>query len=362
MVASIGGLLFGFDTAVISGTFGLVEAQYGLNKFAVGWFGSSALVGCILGALASGTLTDRFGRKWVLLAAAAFFFLSAICAAAAASFQWLVWGRIIGGVGVGMASVLAPMYISEFALLRLRGRLVACYQLSIVLGILAAYFSNWLLLWSAQANPEVFASVAWLHRTLVSEVWRGMFAAGAIPAAAFFVLLFWVPESPRWLVSAGRGAEALHILARVSGQETAQREINEICAAADVETGSVGELLKPGLRLALIVALGLSIFGQMTGVNVVVYYGPTILESAGLALGSALQYQVTLGIINLIFTVVALWKVDSWGRRPLLIWGMVVVTLSMAATAVLLLQGRRPFASSPCSASIWPAKRCRFAP
>lgn len=338
-VASVGGLLFGFDTAVISGTFGFVEAQFVLSKFEVGWFGSSALVGCILGAAGAGALSDRFGRKPVMLAASVFFLLSAMCAAAAPGFQWLVWGRILGGVGVGMASVLAPMYISEFAPPRLRGRLVAFYQLSIVLGILSAYFTNWLFLWFAETNPTAFSSVPWLHRLLVGEVWRIMFGAGAIPAAAMFLLLLLVPESPRWLANAGRDVEALEILVRVSGRETAEREITEIRAAASDEAGSVGELFKPGLRMAMIVALGLSIFGQMTGVNVVVYYGPTILESAGLALGSALQYQVALGIINLLFTLVALWKVDSWGRRPLLISGMVVVTLSMAATAGLLYQG-----------------------
>jgi SP family arabinose:H+ symporter-like MFS transporter len=166
-----------------------------------------------------------------------------------------------------------------------------------------------------------------------------MFAVGMIPAVALFLLLFFVPESPRWLVKECRDVEALAILTAISGTETAHRELTEIHAASAQESGSIAELFKPGLRLALIVALGLSIFGQMTGVNIVVYYGPMILKSAGFAVGSALQYQVALGVINLIFTVIALWKVDSWGRRPLLIWGMAVVTLTMFATAFLLLKG-----------------------
>lgn len=337
-VASIGGLLFGFDTAVISGTFGFVETQYGLNKFEVGWFGSSALVGCILGAAVAGTLTDRFGRKPVLIVAAAFFFLCALGCAIAPSFQAIILARIVGGLGVGMASVLAPMYISEFSPPRLRGRLVALYQLSIVLGILAAYFSNWLLLAFAEGHPQAFAPASWFHWLLLSEVWRGMFGVGMIPAAAFFVLLLLVPESPRWLIKAGQHGRAFDILARVGGAETARKEMVDIQATLTQDGGSIRELFKPGLRMALVVALALSIFGQMTGVNIVVYYGPTILEAAGLAIGGAMQYQVALGLINLVFTLIAIWKIDSWGRRPLLIWGMAVVTLAMAGTAVLLLE------------------------
>lgn len=337
--ASIGGLLFGFDTAVISGTFGFVEAQYLLSKFEVGWFGSSALAGCIAGAAVAGWLTDRFGRKPVMIVAAAFFFLSALGCTIATGFQSLIWYRILGGLGVGMASVLAPMYISEFAPPRLRGRLVAIYQLSIVVGILAAYFSNTLLLGFATAHPEAFGGEGPLHGIMIAEVWRAMFGAEMIPAAAFFALLFFVPESPRWLVKEGQNAEALAILTKVDGTDTARKELAEIQGALDQEGGSIAELFKPGLRMALIVALGLSIFGQMTGVNIVVYYGPMILKSAGYEVGSALQYQVALGFINLIFTMIALWKVDSWGRRPLLICGMAVVTLTMAATAVLLLEG-----------------------
>jgi MFS transporter, SP family, arabinose:H+ symporter len=338
-VASIGGLLFGFDTAVISGTFDFVEAQYHLTKFEVGWFGSSALLGCILGAAAAGWFADRFGRKPVLVVAAVFFLLCAGGCAVAPSFQTLTLFRILGGLGVGMASVVAPMHISEFAPPRLRGRLVALYQLSIVLGILAAYFSNWLLLGFAQDHPAAFDAAGWPHWILIGEVWRGMFGVGVIPAALFLLLLLFLPESPRWLCMAGRTAAALQILERIGGPDTSRRELAEIHQTLSHEGGSIRELLRPGLRIALAVGLALSIFGQMTGVNVVVYYGPIILKAAGLELGSAMQYQVAFGIINLVFTLIALWKVDSWGRRPLLIWGMTVVTLAMAATASLLLIG-----------------------
>jgi len=338
-VASLGGLLFGFDTAVISGTFGFVESQFDLSKVEVGWFGSAALVGCILGAAVAGTLGDRFGRKPVLRAAAFLFFVSALLSTVPESFGVLIPARIIGGIGVGMASVLAPMYISEFAPPRLRGRLVALYQLSIVIGILVAYLCNWYLLGFAESNRGAFGGSGILHWVLVAEVWRGMFGAEMLPSALFFVLLFFVPESPRWLVEDGKEEEAFGILARVSGGDVARRELGEIRTAIAREEGTFAELFKPGLRWALIVGVGLSFFGQLTGVNIVVYYGPTILRQAGLELGSALQYQVGLGLINFVFTVIAIWKIDTWGRRPLLIGGMAMVALAMGATALLLLFG-----------------------
>jgi len=336
-VASLGGLLFGFDTAVISGTFDFVEHQFGLTKVDVGWFGSSALIGCILGAAVAGWLGDRYGRRPVLIASAALFFVSALFSTIPETFAVMIPARVIGGLGVGIASVLAPMYISEFAPPRLRGRLVALYQLSIVIGILAAYFSNYLLLGFSQGSPSAFGGHGLLHWVLVAEVWRGMFGAEMIPAGLFFLLLFLVPESPRWLVEHGRTGQARSVLERIDGSDTAERELREISKTISHETGSLRELLRPGLRTALLVGVGLSFFGQLTGVNIVVYYGPSIMREAGLAIGSALQYQVALGIINLVFTVVAIWKIDSWGRRPLLIGGMALVALTMGVTALLML-------------------------
>lgn len=344
LVASLGGLLFGFDTAVISGTVNFVEDQYGLTKLAVGWFGSAALLGCILGAAVSGVLTDRFGRKPVLLVAAALFFVSAAFSCMPPNFSVLIVARIVGGLGVGMASVLAPMYISEFAPPRIRGRLVALYQLSIVLGILLAYFSNWMLLNFAQTHPDALAGHGWLRMVLIGEVWRGMFGAEMIPCAAFLLLLLLVPESPRWLAEAGRRAEATAILTRVAGPETARREMAEIEQAARQEPATLAELFAPGLRRAMVVALGLSIFGQLTGVNIIVYYGPTIIKEAGYQTATALQWQVLLGLINLAATLLAIWKVDSWGRRPLLVGGMAAVAMTTAATAILVVCKAPPLA------------------
>jgi len=227
------------------------------------------------------------------------------------------------------------MYITEFAPPKIRGRLVALYQLSIVIGILVAYFSNSALLSFSVNSSDAFGGTGGLHWLMVEEVWRAMFGSEMIPNLIFIGMLFFVPESPRWLVANGKLKEGFAALARVSGRETATQEMEAILSAGEKEEGSIRELFRPGLRLALIVGLGLSIFGQMTGVNIVIYYGPSILEHAGFKLGNAMQYQVALGLINLIFTLIAIWKVDSWGRRPLLLWGMMLVSLTMGVTGLL---------------------------
>lgn len=334
VVASLGGVLFGFDTAVISGTFGMVETQFVLGKLELGWFGSSALVGAIIGAFIAGGLSDRFGRKPVLIASAILFFISALGSTIPPTFFLLIPARLIGGLGIGIASVLAPLYISEFAPPHIRGRLVALYQLSIVIGILLAYFSNWWLLSNSREHLSTFEEANFLHKILISEVWRGMFAAEMIPSGLFMILLFFVPESPRWLIKDGQDKKGYEILVKVSGQSIAKKELDAIKNSVDHKTGTIKDLLKPGLRLALIVGLGLSIFGQFTGVNIIIYYGPTILENAGYMLDNALQFQVAIGVINFIFTILALWKIDSWGRRPLLIGGMAAVCVSLLIIAI----------------------------
>jgi SP family arabinose:H+ symporter-like MFS transporter len=339
-VASLGGVLFGFDTAVISGTFGFVETFFTLDKLEVGWFASSALVGAIAGAAMAGVLSDTYGRKPVLFVAALFFFISALGSTMPPNFMFLIVARLVGGFGVGMASVLAPLYISEVAPPKIRGRLVALYQLSIVIGILLAYFSNWFLLGFAQDNLNAFGGTGIFHKAMVSEVWRGMFGSEMIPSALFIVLLFLIPESPRWLIKNGQSDKGYTILSKISGANVAKEELVEIKKMVTHVKGKISELFKPGLRLALIVGVGLSVFGQFTGVNIIVYYGPTILEDAGFQLDSALQFQVAIGIINLIFTIIALWKIDSWGRRPLLIWGMAAVFISLMIIATMFSLGQ----------------------
>ena len=338
-VASLGGVLFGFDTAVISGTFGMVESHFSLSKIELGWFASSALVGAIIGAFISGGLGDKYGRRPVLIVAAMLFFISAVGSALPPTFTLLIAARFVGGIGVGMASVLSPLYISEYAPPAIRGRLVALYQLSIVIGILLAYLSNWLLLKLSQDDTTAFAGLDLLHRVLICEVWRGMFASEMIPSGTFLVLLFIIPETPRWLIKNHQSEKGYKILVKISGDVIAKNELKEIRETLISTGGKIIDLLKPGLRLALLVGISLSVFGQFTGVNIIVYYGPTILENAGFGLDNALQFQVAIGIINLIFTIIALLKIDSWGRRPLLIWGMGSVFISLLIIAVMFSAG-----------------------
>jgi SP family arabinose:H+ symporter-like MFS transporter len=337
LVASLGGFLFGFDTAVISGTVGRVAEQFGLSNIQQGWFTSAALIGCIVGALCAGWLGDRFGRKPSLIAAAVLFFFSALFSAFPPDFSGLIVARMFGGIGVGMASVLGPMYISELAPPKWRGRLVACYQLSIVLGILLAYLSNLLIVRYAQSNPDAFGGDGLLHQALVSQVWRGMFGAEMVPALLFFLLLFFVPESPRWLIRKGDVQGGLDKLTRISGSEVARRELAEIQNAPSQARGTLAGLFRPGLRLALLVGVMLSVFGQLSGVNIVIYYGPIILAAAGFAEVATLLGQVGFGLINLIFTVLAIFLIDRLGRRPLLISGMAVVTISLTVIGGLFL-------------------------
>jgi SP family arabinose:H+ symporter-like MFS transporter len=340
LVASLGGLLFGFDTAVISGTIGMVEKQFMLTKLDVGWFTSSALIGCILGAIIAGGLGDKYGRKPVLIAASVLFFMSALFSAIPPTFAILIPARMIGGIGVGIASVLSPLYISEFAPAKIRGRLVALYQLSIVIGILLSYFSNWALQQYSLAHPFAYPGSELLHKIHISEVWRAMFGMEMIPSLLFFVLLLFVPESPRWLIQKGKEITGKTILERISGSDVAKQEFAEIINTLATDKGTFRELFRPALRIPLLIGVGLSVFGQLTGVNVVIYYGPIILEQTGLQLGSALQFQVLLGIINLVFTIAALWVIDRLGRRPLLIGGMTLVVFTLLIAGFLFATGK----------------------
>lgn len=336
-VASLGGLLFGFDTAVISGTVGMVEAQFGLSKLELGWFASSALVGCILGAVVAGGLGDKFGRRPVLLIAAVLFFISALGCTISSSFTILFSVRMVGGIGVGIASVISPLYISEFSPPKFRGRLVALYQLSIVTGILLAYFSNWMLQQYSVMHADFQGGSGMMYKIVVGEVWRAMFGMEMIPALLLLVLLLFVPESPRWLIQDGKRESGRRILEKISGIRVAGLEFKEILRSLNEEEGKLRELFKPGLRTALIVAIGLSVFGQLTGINAIIYYGPEILEQAGIQFENALQFQTILGVINLVFTLLALLLIDKIGRRPLLIGGMSMVVLTLFTAGFLFI-------------------------
>lgn len=330
LVAALGGFLFGFDTAVISGTVSFVKEKFVLDTVMEGWFVSSALLGCIIGVAFAGYLSDAFGRKKVLFLAAILFAVSAIGCTLSITNFWLIIFRLIGGLGVGVASMLSPLYISEISSPNLRGRMVALYQFAITIGILCAYFSNATLLniSTKMSSAEYSGLFNWIIR---DEVWRSMFGAETIPAIIFFGLLFLVPQSPRWLTANGRPEIAEKILARVSGQKAAEQEMIEIKETLARESGSLKELWKPGFRLALFIGISLAVLSQFTGINAIIYYGPKIFASAGLGVGDSLNSQVIIGVINVLFTIIALWKIDTFGRRPLLLTGaaamMIFLTL-----------------------------------
>lgn len=333
-IAALGGFLFGFDTAVVSGTLEYLRDQYQLNEFMEGVVVATALVGCMVGALIAGSLSDRFGRKVMLIVSAILFVVGAIGTAVPPNVDLLILARWVGGVGVGVASMLAPMYLSEVSPPQVRGRLIALYQLAITIGIVVAYFSNVLLQW---LSTDAWAGlpVGFWRWVLVDEVWRGMFGAGVIPALAFLLLLLLVPETPRWLAKQGRVDEARAILARIVGTREADRELVEIRQSLEQEGGSLRQLLQPGLRVALVIGVLLPFFSQVSGINAIVYYGTTIFREAGWELSESLGGQAYVGFVNVLFTLVAVAVVDRFGRKPLLYIGISGLVVALVAAAVL---------------------------
>lgn len=336
LVAALGGFLFGFDMAVVSGIIEPVKKQFGLSPAAEGFFVSCALLGCIAGVAFSGFLADKIGRKKVLFISAILFLISAIGFAFSASYGWLIAFRILAGMGVGVASNISPLYISEIAPAQKRGRLVTFYQLAITIGILAAYISNYFLQQYAVSHTAVTGSNWWSH-LFVNEVWRGMFLVGIIPAALFCLLLTVVPESPRWLVQNGKLQQAIPVLEKLNSKEEARATISALQQSQIQTKGSYTELLKPPLKKLLVMAMVLTALSQFSGINGVIFYGPTIMQSAGIVSSNALLYQVILGAANMLFTLIAIAKVDSWGRRPLYITGSLCAALALAFTGICFL-------------------------
>jgi MFS transporter, SP family, arabinose:H+ symporter len=338
VIASLGGFLFGYDTAVISGTVGSVKAQFGLDEILEGWYVSSALLGCIFGVSIAGFLSDRFGRKRVLLLSGLLFTLSAAGCALAPSFGMLIAYRLVGGMGVGIASMASPLYISELSPPAVRGRMVALYQLAITVGILSAYFVNaWILRGSQKSEWGIEDGLmAMLFR---DEWWRGMLGAETLPAILFLLLLLLVPESPRWLIVRGRESEGLRVLSRFTDPRLLETQVAEIRAMAVKAPARLKTILQPGLRRAVAIGVLLALFTQFSGINAIIYYGPRILEEAGFRISEALGGQVFIGIVNVLFTFVAILYIDRLGRRPLLIWGVSGILLALAATGGLFYAG-----------------------
>jgi len=334
LIATLGGLLFGFDIAVISGVLPYVKLRFTLNAATEGWFVSSAILGCIFGVAFTGQLSDQLGRKQMLLLSGLFFLLSALGTASAPEFTWLVFARIFGGIGVGIASIAAPLYISEIAPANLRGRMVTFYQLAVTTGILLAYLTNsGLQHFSALFQSHNLGPL--LNYIFLKEVWRSMLGLGLIPAMVFMIGLCFVPESPRWLIQHDRKFEALRILSKLTNEEQGQKDLVLISAAVTTktETASYKQLFEPKLRRPLLLALFLPLFSQFSGINAIIYYGPRILNDAGIPISHALLGQIIFGLANFLFTLIAIWKVDSFGRRPLYLIG------SMGAGMALLLIG-----------------------
>lgn len=321
-VAALGGFLFGYDTAVIAGAIGALRDHFQLSAAQEGWAGASAVYGCLPGALAAGILADRFGRKRLLLACAAMYAVSGLWSAMAGSFPSFLLSRFVGGLAIGISSMVCPTYIAEIAPERRRGVLGTLFQLGIVIGIFLVFFVNMQI----QARGDT----AWN----IAEGWRWMLGSEAAPAVIFLVLLAWVSESPRWLALQGDRAEAERVLARVVGPAEAKRELTLILAAGTEGQAPFRELFAPAQRRPLIIAMGLAVLSQASGINAIMYYAPEVFKAGGATTDAAFASAVWVGAINLLFTLVALALIDRLGRRPLLLAGAAVQTVALAAVGL----------------------------
>jgi SP family arabinose:H+ symporter-like MFS transporter len=338
-VAALGGFLFGYDTAVISGTIGQVTRQFELNALQQGWYVGCALIGSIMGVGVAGILSDKFGRKKVMLLAATLFTVSALGCAISQGIVELIVYRIVGGAGIGMVSIISPMYISEVALSRFRGSLVSLYQLAITVGFLGAYLVNFqLLAWSASISED---SPAWITLVFKEEVWRAMLGMEFIPALLFFGAIFFIPESPRWLLVNARESQARIVFSRIySTTSEIQLRVEEVYASIQSTLGQDWKVIfQPLIRRPILIGVAIAILGQFMGVNAVLYYGPTIFEQAGLTSGDALFYQVWVGLVNVLTTIIALFIIDRVGRKNLVYFGVTGMIVTLIFIGIYFVQG-----------------------
>ena len=340
IVAAIGGFLFGYDTAVISGTISQVALQFGLDSIQTGWYVGCALVGSIIGVSFAGVLSDYLGRKNTMFISAILFTISAAGCAITNGFNGLVIYRMIGGMGIGVASIVSPVYISEISAARYRGSMVSLYQLAITVGFLAAYLINYLLL--DFSDNRIFPSPL-LHKIFNTEVWRAMLGMESLPAFLFIIMIFFVPESPRWLILKSRIEKSRSIIYRIhKNMQDADNEIMTIAESTGQETKSEWTLLlKPGIFKAVLIGVAIAMLGQFMGVNAVLYYGPTIFEESGLSKGDSLFYQVMVGLVNMGTTVIALLIIDKVGRKKLVYWGVSGMIISLILIGFYFLFGEK---------------------
>ncbi len=331
LVVALGGFLMGFDSGVIGGVVEPMREHFELTSAQLGWAVSCLTAAAALAMAVSGPLADRFGRKPVLMMTALLFTVSAVGSAFAPTYTILVVARIIGGFGVGAALIIAPMYIAEIAPPEKRGRLVSFNQLNIVLGFSASFFSNYFIHLGSEGNA---GGEGWLTP---ESNWRLMLGVEAVPAALYFLLLFLVPRSPRWLATKNRDDEALGVLARANGQAAAEIELRGIrenlAKAANAAKATLGDLLNSKMSRIMLIGLGLGFFQQITGINAIFYYAPTIFEMSGASRDSALFMAIVVGLVNVGFTLVALWLIDRAGRRPLLLCGTALMAAALFTNA-----------------------------
>ena len=322
VVAAVGGFLFGYDTAVISGTIDVVGHQFSLDALQKGWYVGCALIGSIFGVAVAGMIGDYLGRKKAMVLSAVLFTVSAVGCAVSASFSELVAYRIAGGIGIGIVSIISPLYISEVSVPEYRGRLVSMYQLAVTVGFLGAYIANYALL--GFEHTAALSGNGLVATIFGTESWRGMLGMETLPAALFLVIIFFIPESPRWLVLKRREAEAAAIFGKIYlNNEDATRELSNIRSAIGNEAHvEWRELLRPGVRKMVAVGVAIAILGQVLGVNAVLYYGPSIFTDSGLSGGDSLFYQVLVGSVNMLTTVLALLIIDKVGRKRLVYYGV----------------------------------------
>ncbi len=407
LVAALGGLLFGYDTAVINGAIGFLQQHFDLNEQEEGWATASALLGCALGAATAGILSDRLGRKRALLLAAVCFFVSALGTALPRTFLEFIIYRILGGLGIGIASLTSPLYIAEISPARIRGRLVSVNQLTIVLGMMIVFFVNYFIAaygttvdrraieqYQAEKGDRLDRQLVFQYLRQLAEKqsfraqkisigttqqfvaeqgdvlqvekvadflvqhgikvdtqqlelglrgmtswnqtrgWRWMFGSEALPAGALLLLLFLVPESPRFLAQQGRSQAAWEVLARVGGAEQAAIELADIEQTIAQESGSLRQLLEPGIRPIFFVGIALAMLQQVSGINVILYYGTELFKQAGSQIDAALLQNAVVGTVNVLFTIVAIWTVDRWGRRPLMLLGSTGMGVCLIAVGI----------------------------
>jgi len=316
---ALGGLLFGFDIAIITGAGPFLVRQFALTDLGLGWAFSSLLFGCVVGSLVVGKIADRYGRKKLLLADAVLFAITSMATALAPNFTVFVIARCLGGLAVGGVSLLSPMYIAEIAPSSIRGRLATLYQLSIICGLCVSYGVNFLL------------------RNNGADNWRWMFMTGVIPSVIFFFLISLAPETPRFLALHGRSSEALRVLERIGGTESSDSLLAEIAATAREGNGGWRQLLRPGVKRGIGVSVGLAILIQISGINTVVDFAPVIFQSAGWKIDGALASTLVIGAVELLFTMACLFLTDRYGRRPLYIGGSIGMALSLGALVICIL-------------------------